>query len=82
MDCEGQGAHQTNAIGIRMRLYVFHCLSIWHPFSYNLERIDRNSKAPEDVLMVQLHPQCDLPAEFLRNIVQRVAPERGVSLTL
>ena len=56
MDCEGQGAHQTNAIGIWTCLYVFHGLSTWHPFRHDLERIDRNAKAPEDVLMVQLHP--------------------------
>ena len=68
--------YQTNTISVLVLLYVSDGLSIRHPLRHNLERIDRNAKAPENVWMIQLHPQRDVPAEFLRVLFNGF-PQRG-----
>jgi len=79
LGCESQGPHQTNTINTVLYLHVVHDLAVWHPLRQHLERINRNTKTPEDVGMIQLCPRNNLLIESLEDVSQLVVTQKGES---
>ena len=65
-----KGTHHTDTVLVRVRSHVFNDIFIRHPFGHHLKRINHNTKALEDVWMIQSRPCHDLSIELLGDISQ------------
>ena len=64
------GTCQRNTVRGVVILRVFDGLSSRHPFRYDL--VIQQAKTLDDIGMVQLYPQCDLPMKFLKAVREQV----------
>jgi len=62
-------------------LQIFHYVSVRCPLHHDLEGVERSTKTPQNIRMIQPHPQCNLPVEFLRDVNRQPVSANGKEFT-